>query len=314
MAVVAILVIAAAAGLLTVYTHVRYGTSPLGLLARLTSPARPRVVSRPRVVPPPRVINLDKTPDQIRQDKTQAAERKRFGLIKSVKIVARRKDTIQAGTYRFNMAKILDLINQQRLQEGLPRLDERAVFGLRRVRAGDNLWDIHKSVLAELLRKFGLRLTQAADRPGTGVGRILLYAQKRVYLYNLQTERLFVLKRSRAGVPWLTPAVQKIVTRDLNKLYPDQDVIVFNLNDLEPLRQWLQKVKASQGRVTAADLDRIWLDTKQNQLVLPPAPRARVLIRGRIVGPAGPTTGPPSSPDQETGAWPWTEALKALTR
>ncbi|MBU0513821.1 MAG: hypothetical protein KJ621_03520 [Proteobacteria bacterium] len=307
-AVAAILVVAGAAGLLTVYTHVRYGSSPLGCLVRLTSPARPRAVL------PPRVINLDKPPEQIRLDRTQSADRKRYGLVKSVKIVARPKDTIQAGSYRFKMAKVLDLINRQRLEEGLPRLDERAVFGLRRVRAGDNLWNIHKSVLADLLGKFDLRLTEASDRPGTGVGRILLYAQKRVYLYNLQTQHLFVVKRSRAGVPWLTPAVQKIVKRDLNKLYPDQDVIVFNLNDLEPLRQWLLKVRASRGRVTLDDLDRIWLDTGRNQLVLPPRPRGRVFIRHRIVGPAGPKTAPRTLPDQDSGPAPWSAALKALTR
>jgi hypothetical protein len=301
--------VAVAVGALTVYTHVRHDCSPVVYLARLISPRAP-IKSRPVAQPPARVINLDKPAKKIRRDRRQVADMKRFGLVKSLKIVVRSTDTIQARPYELKMAKVMDLINQRRADEGLPRLDERAVFGVRRVRRGDNLWDIHKSVLAEMLARFGLRLTRAADRPGTGVGRILLYAQKRVYLYSLQTEDLFAVKKGQGGVPWLTPVVKRIVRRDLNKIYPDQDLIVFNLGDLEPLRQWLVRLKDRQGQVTIQDLDRIQLDVASNRLELPPLPPGRRLIRNKIDSSISPGDAGHPGPDSP----PWSLQLPDLTR
>jgi hypothetical protein len=297
--------VALAVGALTVYTHLRYQTSPLGYLARRLSP-RPSPPARPAA----RVINLDKPSEKIRRDRRQAADMKRYGLVKSLKIVARSTDTIKAPPYELKMARVMDLINRRRRIEGLPSLDRRAVFGLRRVRRGDNLWDIHKGVLSEMLSRFGLHLSRASDRPGTGVGRILLYAQKRVYLYNLQTEDLFAVQPGQRGVPWLTPVVERIVKRDLNKIYPDQDLIIFNLGDLEPLRQWLIRLQGLKGGVSLEDLDRIKLDVASNRLELPPLPPARQVIRNKIEPPAGEGTGGRPNPDSPPWSFSWPDRAR----
>ncbi len=300
-------VAALAVGALTVYTHLRYQVSPVEYLARLLSPRAPS----PKTTPAPvRVIDLDKPLDKIHRDRRQAADMKRYGLVKSLKIVARSTDIIKAPPYELKMARVMDLINRRRLIEGLPRLDRQAVFGVRRVRPGDNLWDIHKRVLSEMLGRFGLRLTRAADRPGTGVGRILLYAQKRVYLYNLQTEDLFSVKKGQGGVPWLTPVVERIVRRDLNKIYPDQDLIIFNLGDLEPLRQWLVSLQAIKGKVTLKDLDRIKLDVASNRLELPPLPRGRQVIRNKIAPSAGAASEGPSRPEAPPWSFAWPDRVR----
>ncbi|MEW5725761.1 MAG: hypothetical protein AB1896_21810 [Thermodesulfobacteriota bacterium] len=107
-------------------------------------------------------------------------------------------------------------------------------YGIYVVRRGDNLWNIHFAILREYLKYRGIELAEDADArkvagASSGVARILKYAEKMVYIFNMKTRTL---------------------DTNLSLLEPDEKVIIFNLTRLEKIL----------GQVTARNIDSIIYD------------------------------------------------------
>jgi hypothetical protein len=102
-------------------------------------------------------------------------------------------------------------------EAGSPRVFRKSInyYGVRVVRPGDNLWDIHFDILREYLGHRGVRLEPGDDESqaetSTPVARVLKYAEGMVYIFNMKTKKL---------------------DRDLYHLQPEEKVVVFNLSNL----------------------------------------------------------------------------------
>lgn len=69
------------------------------------------------------------------------------------------------------------------------------MYGIYVVRTGDNIWNIHFQFLKEYFQTRGIILDSSADEPlspgrSSGVGRILKFSEKMVYIYNLRERKL----------------------------------------------------------------------------------------------------------------------------
>jgi len=120
---------------------------------------------------------------------------------------------------------------------GVPE-EEAILYGIHVVRPGENLWNIHFAVLREYLGHHGLELAPTADEPGaegrsSGVARILKYAEKMVYVYNVETGRL---------------------TDDLDVIQPNHKIVIFNLTRLDMLLRQLDLEKIKSIHFDGTDL------------------------------------------------------------
>lgn len=91
--------------------------------------------------------------------------------------------------------------------------EKKEVYGIYVVRPGDNVWNIHFAFLKDYFDKKGIALSPRADEPvrrgqSSGVGKLLKFSEKMVYIYNIRERRLDL---------------------DLNLIHPLSKIVVFNL-------------------------------------------------------------------------------------
>jgi hypothetical protein len=91
--------------------------------------------------------------------------------------------------------------------------EKKEVYGIYVVRPGDNVWNIHFAFLKDYFDKKGITLSPRADEPmrrgqSSGVGKLLKFSEKMVYIYNIRERRLSL---------------------DLNLIHPLSKIVVFNL-------------------------------------------------------------------------------------
>lgn len=109
-------------------------------------------------------------------------------------------------------------LKQEGIGQERPESGEKVnLYGIRLVRPGDNLWNIHFQVLKEYFAHRGIEVSSDADEPGprgvsSGVGRILKFAERMVHIFNLTTGEL---------------------SEDLDMIQPHQKIIVFNMTQLD---------------------------------------------------------------------------------
>jgi len=112
------------------------------------------------------------------------------------------------------------------------------LYGIRLVRPGDNLWNIHFQVLKEYFAHRGVEVSSDADEPGprgvsSGVGRILKFAERMVHIFNLTTGEL---------------------SEDLDMIQPHQKIIVFNMTQLDESLRDLDWTKIKKLRFDGTSL------------------------------------------------------------
>jgi hypothetical protein len=89
-------------------------------------------------------------------------------------------------------------------------------YGIRIVRPGENLWNIHYAIIREYLDRRDIHLPATADEPladghSSGVGRLLKFLEGVVQVYDT----------SRGGI-----------ARDLNEIHPNTIIVFFNISEL----------------------------------------------------------------------------------
>jgi hypothetical protein len=115
------------------------------------------------------------------------------------------------------------------------------VYGIHVVRPGENLWNIHFSLLKEYFRGKGIELPPLADEPrasghSSGIGRVLKFSEGMVYIYNLRERRL------EASIDLIQPRSKIVVykMREVFSLLDQIDVEALDRIRFDGDTLWLQ--------------------------------------------------------------------------
>lgn len=124
------------------------------------------------------------------------------------------------------------------LRKPIPKPEKPAYYGVRQVRPGENLWNVHYQILRDYYARRQVDLVRTADEPApsgrsSGVGRLLKFLEGVVYVYDFKNNRLVT---------------------DLNLIQPDSIIIFFKISDvfsaLDPLSaEDLQTLRLVRQRV-----------------------------------------------------------------
>jgi len=136
----------------------------------------------------------------------QQITKESFSVKRALKVVSSTKDSqIRSSETR---SPLMSRSTQLRKQPT-------SYYGIYLVKDGDNLWNIHFAFMREYFASKDIIVSTAADEPSgtqsSGVGRILKYAEKMVYIFNLKTKKL---------------------SRDINHLKPLEKIVIFNISNL----------------------------------------------------------------------------------
>ncbi|MDM8552584.1 hypothetical protein QUF72_21035 [Desulfobacterales bacterium HSG2] len=117
------------------------------------------------------------------------------------------------------------------------------VYGIYVVHPGDNIWNIHFAFLKDYFSKKGVRLSSRADEPmsgrSSGVGKLLKFSEKMVYIYNIRERKLDI---------------------DLDQIHPLSKVVVFNLGRAFSL---LRQIDYKNVNRIQFDGDTLWIPAEQ---------------------------------------------------
>lgn len=201
--------------------------APIGKAGDKAAPAPPPPAgqaSQAPAPPPPTeggVVQVSPQGQTSRDQSAEQAKRKEpYGLDRSLDAVVRSDESIKVGDTVVAVGDLeRKLVVGQRgeiLEKSLGEKKRVSAWGVRVVRPGENLWDIHYRLLREYMKSRGVELPSDADRPdpqgySSGVGKILKFAEHMVGVYNLKTGHM---------------------SSDLNLLEAGHKVVVFNLSEI----------------------------------------------------------------------------------
>ncbi|MCU0574164.1 MAG: hypothetical protein MUC41_14380 [Syntrophobacteraceae bacterium] len=213
----------------------------------------------------------------IAPEATQPERRRAFHLEKSVDHIVRRDEPFEAvGGIRTieemeralgkppELGPVLATIEERDIGEMVrrPILETRsgprsgeAYYGVRVVRSGENLWDIHYGIIREYFERREVTLPVYADRPmpdgrSSGVGRLLKFMETIVRVYDVQGRR---------------------PEGNLDLIHPEHSLVYFRISELFDA---LDQLKAEDLR---------WLRYVRHQILLEsPAEQRELLERGRF--------------------------------
>jgi hypothetical protein len=160
---------------------------------------------QPLEAPVPQKPTLDY--NQMPEDKslqTLMQERKsQYGVDKGIDLMVTPDEAIKIGETTVGMQDIIDKINIQDGQIVEKNIDsdqplpskKSEIYGIYVVQPNDNIWNIHFRFLKSYFANRGIALSPIADEPNnqgysSGVGKLLKFSEKMVYIYNLKDKSL----------------------------------------------------------------------------------------------------------------------------
>jgi hypothetical protein len=144
-----------------------------------------------------------------------------------------------------------DIVDEGRLQRG--ELVERNLgkssirskedvedFGVHVVLPGENIWNIHFQLLKDYFGRKQVALSSLADEPGnnglsSGVGKILKFSEKMVYIYNVKDRKL---------------------AADIHQIQPLSKIVVYNMKEVFSLLETIDVTNMNRIRF---DGETIWI-------------------------------------------------------
>lgn len=111
-------------------------------------------------------------------------------------------------------------------------------YGLHLVRSRENLWKVHLAFLREYFARHGINIPPGADRPkaggkSSGIARILKFAEREVFVYNVRTKKL---------------------DDDLDMIRPNEKIVIFNITKLDEILRDLDEGKIEKLRLEGGKL------------------------------------------------------------
>ena len=187
--------------------------------------------------PPSSVSTYPEVPPQTSQDERKEA----FGLKSSVDHIVQSQEPFSVHGRQWTIEDIQKRLASQAprsrqemspaqegaslggfLQKPLPAKQDGpssqkiTYYGVRLVRSGENLWEIHYGVVREYFARRGVDLPHRADEPradgrSTGVGRLLKFLESIVHVYDSRQNRL---------------------VENLHLLHPNDLIVFFNISEV----------------------------------------------------------------------------------
>ena len=120
----------------------------------------------------------------------------------------------------------------------------KSIYGIYVVQTGDNIWNIHFEFLRDYFMKKGVTLALVSDEPNilgrsSGVGKLLKFSEKMVYIYNIKERKLDV---------------------DLNQIHPLSKIVVLNLGQAFSL---LDQIDYKNVNHIEFDGETLWIPAEQ---------------------------------------------------
>ena len=120
----------------------------------------------------------------------------------------------------------------------------KSIYGIYVVQTGDNIWNIHFEFLRDYFMKKGVTLASVSDEPNilgrsSGVGKLLKFSEKMVYIYNIKERKLDV---------------------DLNQIHPLSKIVVLNLGQAFSL---LDQIDYKNVNHIEFDGETLWIPAEQ---------------------------------------------------
>jgi len=133
-----------------------------------------------------------------KMEKLQFSPEDSFSQKSKPEVVSNKKNKLlkEKNSEPRNISSVGDISPETRLDVYPPRspkpYEKSTYLGIRIVRPGTNIWDIHFELLREYFQNRGIELSPLADEPlktgkSSGVGKILKFSEQLVNIYNLET-------------------------------------------------------------------------------------------------------------------------------
>jgi hypothetical protein len=120
------------------------------------------------------------------------------------------------------------------------------IYGIYVVRPGDNIWNIHFTILRDYFELRGIEISPMSDEPSSqgvssGVGKLLKFSEKIVYIYNIRQHKIDV---------------------DLDLIHPLSKIVVFKMNQVFTL---LDQIDYNNINRIKFDGDTLWLPPQSGE-------------------------------------------------
>ncbi len=162
---------------------------------------RPRVVEKQIVRPP--VYAYDNLETGSEFDRLMKKRLEETGIETSLDMVILSNESFTMGDTTVSMPDVLEKACAQKKkihETRITEFEQTALepihrYGIYVVQPGDNIWDIHFSILKEYYASRGIHVARDADEPmdtgySSGVGKILKFSEIMVIIYNVLDEEI----------------------------------------------------------------------------------------------------------------------------
>ncbi len=211
-----------------------------------------------QAVPSEKVIDFNRVDEDENLQKIIRERKEQFGLDQGVDVIVRADESVKVGDSIVPMKEILERIRIKQgevMEEGLSdtplgKTLERDLsdksndsFGIYVVKPNDNLWNIHFRFLQDYFDNKNIRLSPLADKPdrqgfSSGVGKILKFSEKIVYIYNIRDRDLDF---------------------NLNLIHPESKIVVFHMAEILSL---LGQVDLKNVNMIRFDGENLWISAE----------------------------------------------------
>ena len=182
------------------------------------------------------------------QVKMIQARKTEYQLNQSVDLIVKPGEAFKVNGITVPMQTIIDKIRLKQggyVEEDLrpSRQDSEKitdVYGIYIVRPLDNLWNIHFTFLKEYFESKKIKVEKTADEPtidgrSSGIGKLLKFSEKMVFIYNLKTG---------------------LLETNLDVIHPLTKIIIFRLGDAFAL---LEQINARNISQIQFDGETLWI-------------------------------------------------------
>ncbi len=175
----------------------------------------------------------------------------KYNVDSGIDMIVKSDESIKIGANTVEMKEIIEkanlvngkLIENDILQNVQTKPDETEDYGIYIVQSTDNIWNIHFKLLMNYFAKKGVNLSPRADEPSqgqsSGVGKLLKFSEKMVYIYNLKDKK---------------------IDSGIHQIQPLSKIVVYNMKEIFEL---LEQIDYEEINSIQFDGDTIWLPAEQ---------------------------------------------------